>query len=85
MTLDENNAGALHFLDRSEIELSLPNKRCFVEGTSGFMKAPTAAYKAAKEVVQEAMRRDDIYKPFAWAVYQTWKWVDINETPRKKK
>jgi hypothetical protein len=33
----------------------------------------------------EAMKRDDIYKPFAWAVYQTWKWVDINETPREEK
>lgn len=60
MTLDGNSAGSLRFLDRSEIELSLPNKRCFVEGTSGFMKAPTPAYKAAKEVVQEVMRRDDM-------------------------
>ena len=33
----------------------------------------------------EAMKRDNIYKPFAWAVYQTWKWVDINETPREEK
>ena len=24
-----------------------------------------------------------VNKPFAWAVYQTWKWVDENEKPRK--
>ena len=24
-----------------------------------------------------------ILKPFAWAVYQTWKWVDKQEKPRE--
>lgn len=24
-----------------------------------------------------------IRKPFAWAVYKTWKWVDKHEKPRK--
>lgn len=31
----------------------------------------------------EALIRADIQKPFAWAVYQTWKWVDEHEKSRK--
>ena len=32
----------------------------------------------------ESLIRTDIQKPFAWSVYQTWKWVDEQEKPRKK-
>ena len=31
-----------------------------------------------------AEKTDYIRKPFAWAVYQTWKWVDEREKPRKE-
>ena len=29
-----------------------------------------------------AADNDAILKPFSWAVYQTWKWVDKQEKPR---
>lgn len=32
----------------------------------------------------EGLMRSDIHKPFAWAVYQTWKWVDSHEKSRKE-
>ena len=31
----------------------------------------------------EALLNPMIYKPYAWAVYQTWKWVNENEKPRE--
>jgi hypothetical protein len=31
----------------------------------------------------EALLNPSIHKPFAWALYETWKWVDENEKPRK--
>lgn len=31
----------------------------------------------------DAVLNPIIQKPYAWAVYQTWKWVDANEKPRK--
>lgn len=31
----------------------------------------------------EAVLNPIVQKPYAWAVYQTWKWVDANEKPRK--
>lgn len=31
-----------------------------------------------------AVSNDAIIKPFFWAVYQTWKWVDKREKPRKR-
>lgn len=30
----------------------------------------------------EALLRTDIRKPFAWALYKTWKWVDEKEKER---
>lgn len=35
------------------------------------------------EFRKQALSGDYIQKPFAWALYQTWKWVDQNEKPRK--
>ncbi len=34
------------------------------------------------EFRKQALSGDYIQKPFAWALYQTWKWVDQNEKPR---
>lgn len=31
----------------------------------------------------EAVLNPNVQKPYAWAIYQTWKWVDENEKPRK--
>lgn len=33
----------------------------------------------------EAVSNDSIVKPFSWAVYQTWKWVDKRERKRGNK
>lgn len=32
----------------------------------------------------QAVLNSSVQKPFAWAVYQTWKWVDANEKPRRE-
>ena len=34
---------------------------------------------------QTALRDPYIRKPYAWALYQTWKYVDNNETDRVEK
>ena len=31
----------------------------------------------------EAVLNPIVQKPYAWAIYQTWKWVDENEKPRE--
>lgn len=31
----------------------------------------------------EALLNPMVQKPYAWAIYQTWKWVNANEKPRK--
>lgn len=31
----------------------------------------------------EAVLNPNVQKPYAWALYKTWKWVDENEKPRK--
>ena len=30
-----------------------------------------------------AVDNEVIFKPVAWALYQTWKWADANEKPQK--
>ena len=32
----------------------------------------------------DAVSNDAIRKPYAWAVYQTWKWVDAREGKGRK-
>lgn len=31
----------------------------------------------------EAVLNPTVQKPYAWALYKTWKWVDENEKPRE--
>ena len=42
------------------------------------------AIKRLNENYQKALKWDFVQKPVSWALYQTWKWADENEKPRKK-
>ena len=42
----------------------------------------TIAYLEKK--LEEAEKSDYVEKPFSWALYQTWKWVDQKEQPRPR-
>ena len=42
------------------------------------------AIKRLNENYQKALKWDFVQKPVSWALYQTWKWADENEKPKKK-
>ena len=44
---------------------------------------PGKAIDYFMEKLKYAYDHDYIYKPTAWALYETWKWADKNEKSRK--
>lgn len=42
------------------------------------------AIKHLKKIYSEACKWEHIDKPLAYAIYQTWKYYDCYETPRKR-
>jgi hypothetical protein len=42
------------------------------------------AIKRLNENYQKAIKWDFVQKPVSWALYQTRKWADENEKPKKK-
>ena len=48
------------------------------------LKLRNAINRLRKEY-KAALEYDFVFKPLAYALYQTWKYYDVNETPRKTK
>jgi hypothetical protein len=46
------------------------------------VKTGTAITKF-KDYFEQTKDRKDIEKPISWALYQTWKWADAYEKPRR--